>query len=79
MISEEGAKDLSEDGFRVVREGAPFRGKQGHIYRPAISAEAVGSKALHMQLLEIPPGGGAVYLGARASEPTSGESSRLLA
>lgn len=43
-------------GFRVVRESAPFRGKQGHIYRPAVSAEAVGSKALHMQLLEIPPG-----------------------
>jgi uncharacterized RmlC-like cupin family protein len=43
-------------GFRVVREGAPFRGKQGHTYRPAISAEAVGSKALHMQLLEIAPG-----------------------
>ena len=45
-----------EQGFRVVRESAPFRGKQGHIYRPAVSAEAVGSKALHMQLLEIPPG-----------------------
>ncbi|MCX8256433.1 hypothetical protein RHAL1_00471 [Beijerinckiaceae bacterium RH AL1] len=44
------------DGFRVVREGAAFRGKQGHVYRPAISAEAVGSKALHMQLLEIAPG-----------------------
>jgi uncharacterized RmlC-like cupin family protein len=46
----------SQPGFRVVREGAAFRGKQGHVYRPAISAEAVGSKALHMQLLEIAPG-----------------------
>ena len=46
----------TSDGLWVVREGAPFRGKQGHIYRPAISAEAVGSHALHMQLLEIPPG-----------------------
>jgi uncharacterized RmlC-like cupin family protein len=45
-----------EQIFRVVHESAPFRGKQGHLYRPAISAEAVGSKALHMQLLEIPPG-----------------------
>ena len=45
-----------EDGLQVVREGAPFRGKQGHIYRPAISAEAVGARALHMQLLTIPPG-----------------------
>ena len=43
-------------GFRVLREGAAFRGKQGHIYRPAVSAEAVGALALHMQLLEIPPG-----------------------
>ncbi len=42
-------------GFRVLREGAPFRGKQGHTYRPAVSAEAVGSQALHMQLLEIGP------------------------
>ena len=48
--------DPTAPGFRVVREGAAFRGKQGHIYRPAISAEAVGSRALHMQLLEIPPG-----------------------
>ena len=43
-------------GLQVVREGAGFRGKQGHIYRPAISAEKTGAKALHMQLLEIPPG-----------------------
>ena len=44
------------DGLQVVREGAPFRGKQGHVYRPAISAEAVGARALHLQLLEIAPG-----------------------
>ena len=43
-------------GLRVVRPGAEFRGKQGHMYAPAISAEAVDSKALHMQLLTIPPG-----------------------
>jgi uncharacterized RmlC-like cupin family protein len=48
--------DIAKPELRVVHESAPFRGKQGHIYRPAISAEAVGSKALHMQLLEIPPG-----------------------
>ncbi|GJD53685.1 hypothetical protein OPKNFCMD_6462 [Methylobacterium crusticola] len=46
----------SGDGLRVVRPGPTFRGKQGHLYSPAISAEAVGSKALHMQLLRIPPG-----------------------
>ena len=50
------ASGTEKQGFRVVHESAPFRGKQGHIYRPAISAEAVGSRALHMQLLEIPPG-----------------------
>jgi uncharacterized RmlC-like cupin family protein len=46
----------TRDGLRVLREGAAFRGKQGHIYRPAISAERTGSRALHMQLLTIPPG-----------------------
>lgn len=46
----------SKHGLVVVRRSAPIRGKQGHIYRPAISAEAVGAKALHLQLLEIPPG-----------------------
>ena len=61
--------DTQQQGLRVVREGAPFRGKQGHVYRPAISAEAVGSQALHMQLLEIAPGerahaGDFVYIAA---------------
>ena len=46
----------ARNGFEVVREGAPFRGKQGHMYRPAISAESVGAKALHLQVLEIAPG-----------------------
>jgi uncharacterized RmlC-like cupin family protein len=48
--------DEARVGLQVLREGAPFRGKQGHIYRPAISAEKTGSRALHMQLLTIPPG-----------------------
>ncbi|MGC2403159.1 MAG: cupin domain-containing protein [Acidobacteriaceae bacterium] len=42
---------------RLVRAGQPFQGKQGLMYAPAISAEAVGSRAIHMQLLTIPPGG----------------------
>ncbi len=50
------APDDVQPGFRVLREGAAFRGKQGHMYSPAISAEAVGARALHMQLLEIAPG-----------------------
>ena len=41
----------------LVRAGEPFQGKQGLMYSPAISAESVGSQALHMQLLTIPPGG----------------------
>jgi len=42
---------------RLVRAGRYFQGKQGLMYAPAISAETVGSRALHMQLLTIPPGG----------------------
>jgi len=45
------------DQCHVVRAGAAFTGKQGFDYRTAISAEAVGSRAIHMQLLTIPPGG----------------------
>ena len=39
-----------------LKAGEPFVGKQGFTYAPAISAETAGSKALHMQLLHIPPG-----------------------
>lgn len=49
-------REAGNSGLRVVQASAPFRGKQGHLYRPAISAEAVGARALHMQLLEIAPG-----------------------
>ena len=42
---------------RLVRAGEPYQGKQGLMYAPAISAETVGSKAIHMQMLTIPPGG----------------------
>jgi uncharacterized RmlC-like cupin family protein len=42
---------------RLVRAGEAFQGKQGLMYAPAISAETVGSQAIHMQLLTIPPGG----------------------
>jgi uncharacterized RmlC-like cupin family protein len=41
----------------VVRAAEPFQGKQGLMYRPAISAESVGAQGIHMQLLSIPPGG----------------------
>jgi uncharacterized RmlC-like cupin family protein len=41
----------------VLRAGAPFIGKQGFAYAPAVSAETVGASAIHMQSLTIPPGG----------------------
>ena len=42
--------------LRVVRAGPTFRGKQGHMYAPALSAATVGTKAIHMQMLTIPAG-----------------------
>ena len=41
----------------VVRPGKSFTGKQGLSYAVGISAESVGARAIHMQLLTIPPGG----------------------
>jgi uncharacterized RmlC-like cupin family protein len=42
---------------RLIQAGKPFQGKQGLMYTPAVSAETVGSRAIHMQLVTIPPGG----------------------
>ncbi|WP_035485670.1 cupin domain-containing protein [Geminicoccus roseus] len=42
---------------RVVRAGAAFTGKQALSYAPAISAESVGARGIHLQLVTIPPGG----------------------
>lgn len=42
---------------RLVQAGEPFVGKQGLTYTPAISAESVGARSIHMQILRIPPGG----------------------
>ena len=39
-----------------LRAGDPFIGKQGFTYAPAVSAETVGARGIHMQLLTIPPG-----------------------
>jgi uncharacterized RmlC-like cupin family protein len=41
---------------QLVRAGEPFEGKQALIYSVGISAESVGSKRLHMQIVTIPPG-----------------------
>lgn len=40
----------------VLRAGESFTGKQGFTYATAISAETVGSRGLHMQLITMPPG-----------------------
>jgi uncharacterized RmlC-like cupin family protein len=54
----------------VLRAGAPFIGKQGFSYAPAISAETVRSSAIHMQLLTMPPGGRAKAHKHEAHETT---------
>ncbi len=41
----------------VVSGGAKFTGKQALSYAPGISAESVGSQAIHLQVVTIPPGG----------------------
>ena len=49
--------DRSESAeCRQVQAGATFVGKQGLTYAVGISAETVGAKAIHMQLVTIPPG-----------------------
>lgn len=45
-----------EPECRVVRAGAAYEGKQGLIYNVGISAETVGAKGIHMQIVTIPPG-----------------------
>ena len=40
----------------LLRAGESFQGKQGLFYAPAISAETVGSQAIHMQIVILPPG-----------------------
>ena len=42
---------------QVVRLGDRFVGKQGLVYAAAVSAETVGARGLHMQIVRIPPGG----------------------
>ncbi len=56
-MSDEGETVARKPACAAVRAGAPFVGKQGLTYAPAISAETVGARGIHMQLLTIPPGG----------------------
>jgi uncharacterized RmlC-like cupin family protein len=41
---------------RVVNAGREFPGKQGLLCAPGISAETVGARNLHLQIVTIPPG-----------------------
>lgn len=41
---------------KLVREGESFIGKQALAYTVGISAESVGAKGIHMQIVRIPPG-----------------------
>lgn len=42
---------------QVMRAGESFVGKQALIYAVGISAESVGARGIHMQIVRIPPGG----------------------
>ena len=54
----------------LLKAGAAFIGKQGLQYNVAIAAETVDAKALHMQLVTIPPGGRA-YAHKHATHETA--------
>ena len=41
---------------RVVRAGAEFAAKQGHLLAPGISAQSAGAQKIHLQIATIPPG-----------------------
>ena len=40
----------------ALKASAPYVGKQGFNYAPAVSAQTVGSRGIHMQLITMPPG-----------------------
>ena len=50
------ASGLAPSQCRVVTEGEAFVGRQALNYSVGISAETVGARGLHMQLVRIPPG-----------------------
>lgn len=49
--------DKATPGLAVVRDAKVVLGKQGPAYAQGVSAESVGSRAIHLQTLVIPPGG----------------------
>ncbi len=53
-VSKNAASEKPE--CRLVRAGEAYEGKQGLMYSVGISAETVGAKGIHMQIVTIPPG-----------------------
>lgn len=49
-------EDMRPD-CRLLAAGETYTGKQGLRYAVGISAESVGAKGIHLQLVTIPPGG----------------------
>lgn len=57
-------------GCRLLQAGSTYTGKQGLQYAVGISAETVGAKGIHMQLVTIPPKGRA-YAHRHATHETA--------
>jgi uncharacterized RmlC-like cupin family protein len=49
--------DDAKPTCRVVAAGAELTGRQGHLFASGISAQSVGARHIHMQIVRIPPGG----------------------
>jgi uncharacterized RmlC-like cupin family protein len=52
------SKEIDRDAkqtCRVVRAANQFSGKQELLYAPGVSAETVGARGIHLQILTIPP------------------------
>lgn len=49
--------DANKPTCQVVAAGSEFIGKVGHVYAPGISAQSVGARGIHLQIVKMPPGG----------------------
>lgn len=52
----ESRKRPSQQTASVVRGGADYKSEQGSDYQPGVSAETVGSKAVFLGIVTLPPG-----------------------
>jgi uncharacterized RmlC-like cupin family protein len=55
----------------VVRAGEIYQGKQGPDYIPGVSAQTVGSQALWLGSVALPPRGGPRPISTRTTSPPS--------